>query len=209
MPPERRVDGALREQLRQNLAQFQSRHEARPTLRPAAVCIVITDDDQGVPCFLLTRRPHTLRRHAGQWALPGGRLDPGESALEGGLRELHEELGLELGPDRLIGQLDVYETRSGFAMQPLVLWGGNRCRVVPDPNEVASCHHVPLTELEKPDVPQLRAIPESDRPIIILPIIGEQINAPTAAILYQFVEVAMRGKRTRVAHYEQPVFAWK
>ena len=209
MPPERRVDGALREQLLQNLAQFQSRHEANPALRPAAVCIVITDDDDGVPCFLLTRRPDTLRRHAGQWALPGGRLDPGESALEGGLRELHEELGLELGPDRLIGELDVYETRSGFAMQPLVLWGGNRCRVVPDPNEVASCHHVPLTEPEKPDVPQLRAIPESDRPIIILPIIGEQINAPTAAILYQFVEVALRGRFTRVAHYEQPVFAWK
>lgn len=209
MPPERRVDGALREQLRQNLAQFQSRHEASPALRPAAVCIVITDDDDGTPCFLLTRRPDTLRRHAGQWALPGGRLDPGESALEGGLRELHEELGLELGPERLIGELDVYETRSGFAMQPLVLWGGNRCRVVPDPNEVASCHHVPLTELEKPDVPQLRTIPESDRPIIILPIIGEQINAPTAAILYQFVEVALRGRFTRVAHYEQPVFAWK
>ena len=94
-------------------------------------------------------------------------------------------------------------------MQPLVVWGGNRCRVVPDPNEVASCHHVPLTELEKPDVPQLRTIPESDRPIIILPIIGEQINAPTAAILYQFVEVALRGRFTRVAHYEQPVFAWK
>jgi len=209
MSPERRVDAALREQLGHNLARFEPRRDASPQLRPAAVCIVITDDERGDPCFLLTRRPRTLRRHAGQWALPGGRLDPGETALEGGLRELHEELGLELEPEQLIGQLDVYETRSGFAMQPLVLWGGNACRIVPDPHEVASYHRVPLTELEKPEVPQLRSIPESDRPIIILPIIGEQINAPTAAVLYQFVEVAMRGKATRVAHFEQPVFAWK
>ena len=209
MSPERRVDAALREQLRRNLAQFQPHQEANPELRPAAVCIVITDDEDGAPCFLLTRRPHTLRRHAGQWALPGGRLDPGETPLEGGLRELREELGLALGPEHWIGSLDVYETRSGFAMQPLVLWGGRGCQILPDPSEVASCHHVPLTELEKPEVPQLRSIPESDRPIIILPIIGEQINAPTAAVLYQFVEVAMRGKATRVDHFEQPVFAWK
>ena len=209
MSRERHVDPALRALLRENLARFEPRHDADPALRPAAVCIVITADEHGVPCFLLTRRPKTLRRHAGQWALPGGRLDPGETATEGGLRELHEELGIELGPEHLLGQLDVYETRSGFAMQPLVLWAEPPCAIEPDPSEVASCHHVPLTELEKPEVPQLRAIPESDRPIIILPIIGEQINAPTAAVLYQFVEVALRGKDTRVAHYEQPVFAWK
>ena len=209
MPPTRRVDTALREELRRNLTRFEQRSEASGELRPAAVGLVITDDDDGNPCFLLTRRPTTLRRHAGQWALPGGRLDEGETTLEAGLRELDEELGLRLEPDSLLGYLDVYETRSGFAMHPLVLWAGPGCEIVPDPGEVASCHRVPLTELEKPEVPQMHEIPESDRPVIVVPLIGQRINAPTAAILYQFVEVAMRGKDTRVAHYEQPVFAWK
>jgi 8-oxo-dGTP pyrophosphatase MutT (NUDIX family) len=209
MPPERRVDAELREQLRRNLASFEQQIEVREGLRPAAVSIVVTDTDDGAPCFLITKRPTTLRRHAGQWALPGGHLDPGETRLECALRELEEELGLALGPDSLVGELDVYETRSGFAMQPVVLWGGPGCEVVPDSTEVAFYRRVPLSELEKPEVPQIVDIPESDRPIIVLPIIGQQINAPTAAILYQFVEVAMRGKDTRVAHYEQPVFAWK
>ena len=209
MPPERRVDAGLRKQLQQNLARFEARAEANPELRPAAVSIVVTDDEHGDPCCLITRRPETLRRHPGQWALPGGRLDAGETALEGGLRELEEELGVALGPESLLGELDVYETRSGFAIQPLVLWAGPSCEVEPDPTEVASWHHVPFSELEKPEGPQLRRIPESDRPVIVLPIIGAEINAPTAAILYQFLEVAIRGKGTRVAHYEQPVFAWK
>jgi 8-oxo-dGTP pyrophosphatase MutT (NUDIX family) len=209
MPQARRVDAQLQQQLRGNLSRFETRSEASPDLRAAAVCIVITDDERGEPSFLITRRPSTLRRHAGQWALPGGRLDPGETALEGGLRELEEELGVALGPESVLGELDVYETRSGFAMQPLVVWAGIGCEIRPDPAEVAVVHHVPFHELEKPEVPQLRRIPESDRPIIVLPIIGQQINAPTAAILYQFVEVAIRGRDTRVAHYEQPVFAWK
>ena len=66
----------------------------------------------------------------------------------------------------------------------------------------------PLQELERPDVPQLRTIPESDRPVISIPLLGTHIHAPTAAILYQLREVAMRGDATRVAHFEQPVFAW-
>lgn len=205
----RKLDSALREQMRTNLERFAQREDWSKDLRQAAVAIVVTDDAEGRPGFLITRRPRKMRRHPGQWALPGGRLDEGETLLEAGLRELEEELGIPLSPDDVLGTLDVYETRSGFAMTPIVLWGGSGLEPVPDPTEVAELHHVPLTELEKPEVPRLERIPESDRPVIILPIIGVEINAPTAAILYQFVEVAVRGKDTRVSHFEQPVFAWK
>ena len=204
-----RLETSLREQLRTNLARFERRTQQSAELRPAAVSFVVTDDEQGRPCFLITRRPETLRRHAGQWALPGGRLDEGESTLDAALRELEEELGLSLDESSLLGMLDDYPTRSGFAITPLVLWGGPGCELRPDPIEVAACYRVPLSELEKPEVPQFESIPESDRPVIVVPMIGHRINAPTAALLYQFREVAMRGGDTRVDHFEQPVFAWK
>ena len=209
MATTRKLDDSLREQLRANLAKFEHSEDWSEDLRQAAVAIVVTDDAEGDPGFLITRRPQEMRRHPGQWALPGGRVDEGESLLEAGLRELREELAISLGPADVLGTLDVYETRSGFAITPIVLWGGSNLEPVPDPSEVAELHHVPLSELEKPEVPRFDTIPESDRPVIVLPIIGAEINAPTAAVLYQFVEVAVRGKSTRVSHFEQPVFAWK
>jgi len=203
------LDELLRARLARNLARFERRPSTRRDLRAAAVAIVVTDDERGRPCFLLTRRPMKLDRHAGQWALPGGRADAGETLEAAALRELDEELGLALDASLVLGALDDYETRSGFAITPIVVWGGAGRPVTPDAREVAEVHRVEIAELEKPDVPRLDLIPQSDRPVIVLPIIGREINAPTAAVLYQFVEVAVRGKSTRVAHYEQPVFAWK
>ena len=78
-----------------------------------------------------------------------------------------------------------------------------------DPAEVAAVYRVPLEDLDAPEVPRLRRIPESDRPVISIPLLGADIHAPTAAILFQLREVAVHGRSTRVAHYEQPVFAWE
>ena len=125
------------------------------------------------------------------------------------MRELEEEVGLRLGPSAVLGALDDYPTRSGFVITPVVVWGGARRVLIPDPQEVASVHRVPVDELARPGVPVLRSIPESTRPVISIPLVGTQIHAPTAAILYQLCEVALRGRATRVAHYEQPVFAWR
>lgn len=163
----------------------------------------------GGAALILTRRATTMRAHAGQWALPGGRLEPGETPLEGALRELHEELGLELDPDALIGTLDDYATRSGYVITPVVLWADGTHEMHPDPREVRSVHRVSFRELCRPDSPRFVSIPESDRPVVQIPIGGDLIHAPTGAVLLQFRRVAIEGGSERVFDYEQPVFAWE
>ena len=76
---------------------------------------------------------------------------------------------------------------------------------VPNPAEVAEVHRIPLRELDVP--PRFLTIPESDRPVIQLPLVGHLVHAPTAAMPFQFREVALHGRDTRVADLKQPVFA--
>ncbi len=202
-------DAALRERVRTNLASFDRRGYPGSDLRAAAVALALLADEHGEPCFVLTRRADGLRAHGGQWALPGGRLDSGESAAEAALRELEEEVGLRVLPGSVLGALDDYTTRSGYVITPIVVWADMAGPLKPNPHEVAAVFRVPLAELERPDVPRLRRIPESDRPVISIPLLGTHIHAPTAAILYQLREVAVGGRDTRVAEFDQPVFAWR
>lgn len=209
------VDGdgePLRARIAGRLQDFErSRHED-PALRHAAVAIVVaTATGDADPCFLLTRRASRLGRHAGQWALPGGRVDAGETAVAAALRELDEEIGLRLAPDAVLGRLDDYPTRSGFAITPVVMWGGAVGELHPDPGEVAAVYRVPLADLDRPEVPHLERIPESDRPVLSIPFVslGQRVFAPTAAMLFQFREVALHARATRVDGYDQPLFAWR
>ncbi|HUK61888.1 MAG TPA: NUDIX domain-containing protein, partial [Dongiaceae bacterium] len=135
----------------------------------------------------------------------------GESPQAAALRELHEEIGLVLPPEASLGTLDDYATRSGFAITPVVFWGGITPPLAPNAAEVEKAYVVPVDDLDRPEIPELRTIPESDRPVLSLPIpmLGTSIHAPTAAVLFQLREVALHGRATRVAHFEQPVFAWK
>ena len=203
-----RLDDALRARTRANLATFERQTITQDGRRPAAVAVVLLDDEEGRACFLLTRRAATLRAHARQWALPGGRIDPGESAERAALRELREEVGLERDASTVLGLLDDYGTRSGFVITPVVVWGGPGVTLAPNPAEVASVHRVPLADLDRPGVPRLVSIPESDRPVIQVELLSTLVHAPTAAVLYQVREVVVHGRPTRVAHFEQPVWAW-
>ncbi len=207
--PQPPAGDALREHVRGHLAGFARRPHRDDSLRAAAVAIALLDDDDGRPCFVLTRRASRLRDHGGQWALPGGRIDPGESAEQAARRELAEEVGLAVAADAVLGALDDYPTRSGFVITPVVVWAGVGHGLAPNPEEVAEVYRVPLADLDRPEVPQLRRIPESERPVIAVPLLGTQIHAPTAAILFQLREVAVWGRDTRVHHFEQPVFAWR
>jgi 8-oxo-dGTP pyrophosphatase MutT (NUDIX family) len=200
---------ALRERLRANLAAFERETVGDAGLRRAAVAIALVADAEGRACFVLTRRAPRLRSHGGQWALPGGRIDAGESAPAAALRELAEEVGLELPAGAVLGLLDDYATRSGYAITPVVVWAEDAGDLRPNPVEVAAAYRVALSELERPDVPRLRRIPESERPVISVPLLGAHIHAPTGAFLYQLREVGVRGRAMRVSHYEQPVFAWR
>ena len=198
----------LREQIGANLRSFQRRAIPLDGRRPAAVALALIADEQERACFVLTRRATRLRTHSGQFALPGGRIEVGETPEVAALRELREEVGLELGPASVLGSLDDFATRSGFLITPVVAWCGNQQGLHPDPAEVAIAYRVPLSELARPGVPVLREIPESDRPVLSLPLVGTLVHSPTAAIIYQLFEVGVQGRDTRVAHYEQPVFAW-
>lgn len=201
----------LRGQIARNLEGFDVRPIDGADLRRAAVAITITNAGDGRPAILLTLRPAKMGRHAGQYALPGGRVDEGETLEQAALRELEEELGVSLGADAIMGRLDDYATRSGFSITPFVLWGGSDIELTPAPDEVARVFHIPFDELDSDALPHLEDGVEGGHPVLFsrLPTLGHSMYSPTASILYQFREVALRGETTRVAHYDQPRFAWK
>ncbi len=180
------------------------------TLKAAAVAIALTaaDDGSGETTLILTGRVAGLRAHGGQWALPGGRIDAGETPVLAALRELHEEIGLALTPQDILGTLDDYPTRSGYLITPVVAWAGHHAPLRLNPAEVASVRRIALADIAREDAIEFDTIPESERRVVRLHINGRFIHAPTAAMIYQFREL-LAGRTTRVAELEQPVFAWR
>lgn len=216
-------DAHLLERIRANLNVLPRLSLGGPGHRAAAVAVAVAEeghgadlpdlarheDWSGAAALVLTRRSARLRNHAGQWALPGGRIDDGETPEQAALRELAEEVGLALDESAVIGRLDDFVTRSGYVMTPVVVWAGSARAMTPNPDEVASIHRIPVAELMREDAPMLEHLDEHEHPVLRMPIGNDWIAAPTAAILYQFREVCVAGRATRVSHFEQPKFAWK
>ncbi len=216
-------DDRLRARVHERLAGFPVQGADLAGHTRAAVAVAITDEGPGagVPglprgdgwsvqaALILTRRAGDMRRHAGQWALPGGRLDAGETPEQAALREMAEEVGLTLEMSDVLGRLDDFVTRSGYVITPVVVWAGDARRLQAEPGEVRSIHRIPVAEFLRPDAPLLDAVPHSEHPVLRMPVGEHWIAAPTGAIVYQFCEVCIAGRETRVAHFEQPMFAWK
>ena len=232
-------DAALRRRIHDTLAAQRRRTVTDPSKRQAAVAIVLVDsetgedrvdpapvddwiegrpmngldgrmvDVSGGAAFLLCRRASRLRTHAAQWALPGGRLDPGETAVDAALRELDEEIGVALPESSVLGLLDDYPTRSGYVITPVVIWGGGRLDLRPAPAEVLAVYRVGLHQLLREDSPRFITIPESPRPVVQIPLGHDLIHAPTGAVLLQLRWLALDGRDDPVDELEQPVFAWR
>jgi len=200
----------LRARLAARLPDFPRQAHDGEGLKRAAVTIAVieADDGSGEASLLLTRRAPRLNAHAGQWALPGGRCDGGETFVEAALREMEEEVGVRLAPDDVLGVLDDYPTRSGYAITPVVAWLSDARALAPNPSEVASLHYIRLDLIGRDDAVEFETIPESPRPVVRLLIGDRHIHAPTAAMIYQFREL-VAGRVTRVDQLEQPVFAWR
>jgi 8-oxo-dGTP pyrophosphatase MutT (NUDIX family) len=195
----------LRQRIAANLQPHRPVTLEASEARQAAVGVVLIADDVGRACFVLTRRSTALRRHSGQWALPGGRVDPGETAVDAARREVHEEVGLELPPAAVLGQLDDFVSRSRHLIAPFVLWADGEFQdLAVNPHEVAAAYRVPLEQLDEPGNPVREPLLHFN-----LPLIGTSVYAPTAAILLQFRELALHGRHVSVKDEEQPYFAWR
>lgn len=186
----------LREQIIARLTAFD-RRQVPPAggVRRAGVTVCVLEDAERSPYVVVIRRA-SRGRNPGQWALPGGRADDGEQPVAAALRELSEETGIT-GVE-VAGLLDDFVTDSGFVITPVVAFGG-RQEAVPDPREVASVHAVPLERFLAPGVPRWKG------ELLQMPL-GPSIviHAPTGAILWQFAEVALRGREQRVFDVAQP-----
>ena len=214
-------DSTFREIVSKNLESFQLQSAASDGASSASVAVTIVDSGMGSALsgmpehqtwqksasLILTRRSSRLKNHPGQWAFPGGRIEDGESPEDAASREMEEEIGLVLESKSILGRLDDFVTRSGFHITPVVFWGGETSEFFPNPDEVDSVHRIPVIELLREDAPILDQ-GEGPEPVLLMPVGDDWIAAPTAAILYQFREVCLLGKETRVAHFDQPKFAW-
>ena len=203
----------LSKSLSENFAGFKRRAQDNGETTRAAVMLLVTrEPGTNKGSVILTRRAKTLRRHAGQYALPGGRAEPGETPTATAMRECREEIGLNPKAHQVIGLLDDFVTESGFCITPIVACMDETLTPVPDPGEVERIFHIPLSELADAKTEVSRS--ETDESVrdgfsIMLPTVGHEVYAPTAAILFQFREVALLGRTTRVNNLGQPRFAWR
>ncbi len=192
-----------RESIAANLTAFPRRVLTQQGARRAAVAILLSLRE-GQLTYILTRRALTMRRGAGNYALPGGNQEHGEDAISAAVRETQEELGITITHDLALGLLDDFLTLGGHVVTPVVFWSPVSLSLDPDPVEVGRAWFEPVSSLNHPDAPMAEPHPDGGEPILRMPADNTWINPPTAAWLYQFREVGLHGRHTRVVSVGQP-----
>ena len=193
---------ALRRRLQKNLEQHE-RYEIDTDGPRAAVAITLADVG-GRAGYVFIRRALTLRRNPGQFALPGGGVDAGETVDEAARRELDEEVGVDLPETSVLGLLDDFPSPSGGVITPVVLWAAGAVTLEPNPEEVHGAWVMSVSELDHPQAPRWETLEGVKGDVLRMPVGGEWINPPTAAILYQFREVGLHARTVRVHEVGSP-----
>jgi 8-oxo-dGTP pyrophosphatase MutT (NUDIX family) len=193
----------LRTRIATNLAAFPRIVIEPQERRRAAVGVVLSPQGNNAT-FILTRRALTMRRNAGNYALPGGNCDPGEDAIDTAIRETAEEVGVAIQREDALGLLDDFVTLGGHVVTPVVLWSPTPITLAPDPAEVHQAWLVPMAELDHGDSPRFTERNDEGESVLQMFIQGQWVNGPTAAWLYQFREVALYGRDTRITGVGQP-----
>ncbi len=194
---------ALRRRIEGHLAGFDRIALDVGDRRRAAVAVVVAPTPDG-PAFALTRRALHMRRGAGNYALPGGNVDPDEDPIDAALRETQEELGVTLTRAAVLGLLDDFVTLGGHVVTPVVMLSDKPVTLIPNPDEVHDAWLVPLTDLDHPRAPRREAHPDGGPSVLRMFARGSWINPPTAAWLYQFREVCLHGRPCRTDAIGQP-----
>ena len=169
-----------------------------PPLKPAAVLVPLVEHRSGFT-ILLTQRSPDLRAHAGQISFPGGRIDPEDASPEdAALREAHEEIGMPRESAELVGRLDTYEVRTGFAVTPVVGLIQPGFEVIREEGEVAEVFEVPLAFILDPENHERhsRLIRGKRRYFYVLPFEERYIWGATAGMLVNLYEV-LTGQKAR------------
>jgi 8-oxo-dGTP pyrophosphatase MutT (NUDIX family) len=164
-----------------------------PSRRPSAVLCALFEED-GEARVVLTRRSQAMRSHTGQVSFPGGRLEPGELALDAALREAAEEVGLDPAVCQVLGELSPLVTIStGTGISPFVVALPGRPVLRPNPVEVERAFDVALSELARPDVyrEEIWPMAEGERSMYIFDLEDDAVWGATARMLTELLDLVL------------------
>ena len=124
--------------------------EDKSRVKKSSVLLLLFEEDE-ILKVLLIKRPRHMKHHPGQIALPGGRIEANESAVETALRETYEEIGISQQYIEILGELsEFYVEVSRFQIKPIVGWLKSIPAMKINPDEVEKIILFPIKNFKPP-----------------------------------------------------------